>query len=98
MRKLCDEVFGKENFVAQLVWEKVHTRKNSAKYFSVSHEYIICYAKHKENFKRNLLPRQDSSAYKNPDNHPKGPWKADPITAHKPYAAIIQLQSRMVLC
>lgn len=66
---------------------QVHTRKNSAKYFSVSHEYIICYAKYKENFKRNLLPRQDSSAYKNPDNHPKGPWKADPITAHKPYAA-----------
>ncbi|WP_375631512.1 site-specific DNA-methyltransferase [Bartonella sp. AA74HLJMH] len=87
LRKVCDEVFGEENFVAQLVWEKVHTRKNSAKYFSVSHEYIICYAKYKENFKRNLLPRQDSSAYKNPDNHPKGPWKADPITAHKPYAA-----------
>ncbi|WP_375656522.1 site-specific DNA-methyltransferase [Bartonella sp. CM120XJJH] len=87
LRKVCDEVFGEENFVAQLVWEKVHTRKNSAKYFSVSHEYIICYAKYKENFKRNLLPRQDSSAYRNPDNHPKGPWKADPITAHKPYAA-----------
>lgn len=87
LRKVCDEVFGEENFVAQLVWEKVHTRKNSAKYFSVSHEYVICYAKYKENFKRNLLPRQDTSAYKNPDNHPKGPWKADPITAHKPYAA-----------
>lgn len=62
--KICNEVFGENNFVTKIVWEKVHTRKNSAINFSSSHEYILCYAKlkrnnsnDKEGFKRNLLPR-----------------------------------------
>lgn len=93
LRKICDEVFGAFNFVAQIVWQKVHTRKNSARYFSESHEYIICYAKMKKvdagdpGWERNLLPRDNNDAYKNPDNDPKGPWKLDPITAHNPYSA-----------
>jgi len=87
LKKLCDEIFGEENFVAGIAWEKVHTRKNSSKYFSTSHEYVFCVAKNKSLFKRNLLPREDTSAYKNPDNHPKGPWKPDPITAHNEYSA-----------
>lgn len=94
LKKICDEVFGANNFITQIVWEKVHTRKNSAINFSSSHEYILCYAKLKRNysgdnegFKRNLLPREDTSAYSNPDNDPKGPWKADPITAHNYYSA-----------
>jgi adenine-specific DNA-methyltransferase len=93
LRKLCDEIFGDNNFIAEIVWQKVHTRKNSARYFSDSHEYILCYAKKKIidrndfGWKRNLLPREDTSAYKNPDNDPKGPWKLDPITAHNPYSA-----------
>ncbi|APA82875.1 site-specific DNA-methyltransferase [Francisella tularensis] len=87
LKKMCDEIFGEDNFVANIVWEKVHTRKNSAKYFSTSHEYIVCLAKNKSIFDRNLLPRDDTSAYKNPDNHPKGPWKADPVTAHNEYNA-----------
>ncbi|WP_405381126.1 site-specific DNA-methyltransferase [Phascolarctobacterium sp.] len=94
LQNICDEVFGGNNFVAKIVWEKVHTRKNSAINFSSSHEYIICYAKKKrfntndkEGFKRNLLPRDNTDAYSNPDNDPKGPWKTDPITAHNYYAA-----------
>ena len=94
LKKCCDEVFGANNFIAQIVWEKVHTRKNSAINFSSSHEYILCYAKRKRNtssdtegFKRNLLPRNNTDAYSNPDNDPKGPWKTDPITAHNYYAA-----------
>lgn len=94
LKKCCDEVFGAHNFVTQIVWEKVHTRKNSAINFSSSHEYILCYAKIKRNysgdivgFKRNLLPRDNTEAYSNPDNDPKGPWKTDPITAHNYYAA-----------
>lgn len=92
--KICNEVFGENNFVTKIVWEKVHTRKNSAINFSSSHEYILCYAKlkrnnsnDKEGFKRNLLPRENNEAYSNPDNDPKGPWKADPITAHNYYSA-----------
>ena len=94
LKKVCDEIFGRNNFIAQIVWEKVHTRKNSAINFSSSHEYILCYAKIRRNnsgdivgFRRNLLPRENTNAYSNPDNDPKGPWKADPITAHNPYAA-----------
>ena len=94
LKKICDEIFGESNFVAQIVWEKVHTRKNSAINFSSSHEYILSYAKIRRNdsndvtgFKRNLLPRDNTDAYANPDNDPKGPWKADPITAHNYYAA-----------
>lgn len=87
LKILCEEVFGKDNFVACIIWEKVHTRKNSAKYFSESHDYILCFAKNKSMFNRNLIPREDNSAYKNPDNDPKGPWKADPIYANNPYEA-----------
>lgn len=93
LKLLCDEIFGEENFIAQLIWEKVHTRKNSAINFSVSHDYIICYAKLNrilddvKGFKRNLLPREDIKAYSNPDNDPNGPWKSDPIYANNPYNA-----------
>lgn len=94
LKKMCNEVFGEQNFVAQIVWEKVHTRKNSAINFSTSTEYILCYAKIRRNnsndatgFKRNLLPRDNTDAYSNPDNDPKGPWKTDPITAHNYYSA-----------
>lgn len=85
LRLLMNEIFGEENFVACIVWEKVHTRKNSANYFSVSHEYILLFAKNKLKWNRILLPRENTDAYKNPDNHPKGPWKLDPITAHNEY-------------
>lgn len=94
LKKICDEIFGSNNFITQIVWEKVHTRKNSAINFSSSHEYVLCYAKIRRNcsgeqigFKRNLLPRENTDAYSNPDNDPKGPWKSDPITAHNYYAA-----------
>lgn len=94
LKKICDEVMGGSNFITQIVWEKVHTRKNSAINFSSSHEYILVYAKKRRNntndingFKRNLLPRDNTDAYSNPDNDPKGPWKTDPITAHNYYAA-----------
>lgn len=69
-QKICNEIFGESNFITKIVWEKVHTRKNSAINFSSSHEYILCYAKlkrnnsnDKEGFKRNLLPRENNDAY-----------------------------------
>lgn len=93
LRRIMDEIFGESNFVAQIVWEKVHTRKNSARQFSISHDYVLCFAKRKmrepgdRGFQRSLLPRDNTSAYKNPDNDPRGPWKADPIYANNPYDA-----------
>lgn len=87
LKRVCDEVFGEDSFLANIIWEKVHTRKNSSRTFSVSHEHILAYAKSKELWDRILLPRENNDAYKNPDNHPKGPWKLDPITAHNEYSA-----------
>ncbi|MBU3679792.1 MAG: site-specific DNA-methyltransferase [Candidatus Kapabacteria bacterium] len=87
VKQLVSEIFGRDNFLAQICWEKVHTRKNSARTFSVSHEYVIAIARNREKWDRILLPRDNTDAYKNPDNHPKGPWKLDPITAHNPYEA-----------
>jgi adenine-specific DNA-methyltransferase len=92
LKNILDNIFGRENFLAQLVWEKVHTRKNSAKYYSVQHEYIQSYVINKTSWRRSLIPRKDTSAYQNPDDDPRGPWKPDPITAHNPYSADYEIE------
>lgn len=79
----ADKIFGRENFVATVVWQQRKTRENRA-VFSCNHEYVLVYAKDFKMFKktRNLLPVDDDfikSKYKNPDNDPRGPWQS--ITA-----------------
>ena len=88
LRNLMDEVFGEENFVATVVWEKVYAPKSSAKYFSENHDFVVAYAKRKESFKRNLLPRtkEADARYRNPDDDPRGPWKASDLSARNPYS------------
>ena len=83
LRMICDEVFGAGNFVSTIVWQKIHSTKNDARYFSENHEYALVYAKSIGQFSLHLLPRTDdmNSRYKNPDNDPRGPWKADNFTA-----------------
>jgi adenine-specific DNA-methyltransferase len=83
LRKLCDEIFGEANFVANIVWQKKYTRANDAKWFSDNHDHVVCFAKDKESLKVNSLPRNDEqlAAYANPDDHPKGRWKATPLHA-----------------
>lgn len=78
LRKICDEVFGMENFVAQVVWERAYAPINLKKHFSNSHDYIVCYAKNIDLLICNGLPRtkNQNSDYKNIDNDPRGPWKA----------------------
>ncbi len=87
MRKICDEVFGIQNFVANVIWQKVFAPKNSAKHFSGSHEYVLCYAKNAEIWRPNLLARDEeaNNRYKNPDNDPRGPWASDNLTARNYY-------------
>lgn len=89
MRVLCDELFGRSNFVAQIVWQKRYSRENREAIGDV-HEYILVYAKNKENFKanRNLVPMSEDQAkvYKNPNNDPKGRWRTIPITAQAGHA------------
>ena len=83
LRMLMNEVFGEENFVSNIIWQKKYTRSNDAKWFSNNHEYILVFARNKEKLKLNLLPRTDAqkTAYSNPDNDPKGVWKATPLHA-----------------
>lgn len=89
MRILCDELFGRSNFVAQIVWQKRYSRENREAIGDV-HEYILVYAKDKEAFKqkRNLVPMSEEQAkvYKNPNNDPKGRWRTIPITAQAGHA------------
>lgn len=88
MRVLMDEVFGSGNFVAEVVWQKVYAPKNSAKYLSIEHDVIIVYAKDKDVWRPNDLPRSASAnaLYSNPDSDPRGPWRPDNFSASKPYS------------
>ena len=87
LRLLMDEVFGEENFVVNGIWEKVKIRKNSAKWFSDSHDHILIYSKNKEYFERNLIPRTETNSYKNRDNDSRGVWIPIPIYANHKYDA-----------
>lgn len=82
LRKLCDEIFGEENYVQEIIWEKKFAPQNDASYFSLNHEQILCYAKNKAKFKRNLLPMTEEQIgrYNNPDNDPRGKWQSDNLT------------------
>lgn len=83
LKLLCDEIFLEKNLINILVWQNKYTIANDAKFFSKQHEYVLCYAKNIDKSKINLLPRIDkvNKAYKNPDNDPRGPWKATPLHA-----------------
>ena len=85
---IADEIFGRKNFIANCVWQKIYTIKNSARYFSEMHDHCLVYAKNKKNWAPNALPRTEKQnrAYKNPDNDPRGPWKATPIQARNFYS------------
>lgn len=82
LRKICDEVFGAGNFVAELIWERAFAPKNDAKYISNSHDYILMYAKQIENVRIGRLPRTEeaNARYSNPDNDPRGVWQSDNLT------------------
>jgi adenine-specific DNA-methyltransferase len=82
LRKLCDEVFGEQNFIANIIWQKKYSPQNDAKYFSEMHDHIICYAKNKkisddDAWVINQLDRSEeqNKRYSNPDNDPRGDWK-----------------------
>jgi adenine-specific DNA-methyltransferase len=78
LKILNDEVFGRNNFVANIIWKKKYSPQNDAKYFSDMHDHILVFAKNKDQFKVNLIPRTDemNKRYKNPDNDSRGVWKS----------------------
>ncbi len=77
--KLCDEIFGEKNFIANIVWQKKYAATNDAKGFSTTHDYIVVYARNIDSFDRNLLPRtaEQNAPYKNDDGDGKGLWRSD---------------------
>lgn len=89
LRKVCTEVFGDENFVAQIIWQKVYSPKNTAYWFSEDHDYVLVYARNKDSWRPELLPRtaEMEARYKNPDDDPRGPWKAADLSARNRYDA-----------
>ena len=88
LRCLMNELFGEENFVATIIWQKVYAAKNSAKHLSEDHDYVVLYAKNADLWSRQLLPRTDAmeARYINPDNDPRGRWKPDNLTARNYYS------------
>ncbi len=87
LRAVMNEIFGEENFIATVIWQKVFSPKNSARHFSEDHDYIVVYAKNAEAWTPRLLPRtQEMEArYANPDNDPRGPWTSGDLSARNYY-------------
>ena len=82
LKKICDEVFGASNFIAQLVWQRAYSPKNDARFVSNSHDYVLMYSRDISKFTIGRLPRtaEANSRYQNPDNDPRGPWMSDNLS------------------
>ena len=85
LKKLCHEIFGEENYVASVVWQKKVSPANDAQWFSNDHDYVVVYAKNKQMWRPERLERTKSQIayYKNPDNDPRGPWNSATYTCNK---------------
>jgi adenine-specific DNA-methyltransferase len=96
LKVLCDEVFGRGNFVANMIWEKRTSRENR-RVFSFNHDHLLVYAKTKGEFERvrNPLGLNDEvlSRYKNPDNDARGPWQSVSANAQAGHATATQFYS-----
>lgn len=81
LKVLCDDIFGRENFVANVIWEKKYSPQNDSKWLSDSHDHILVFAKNKLTWRPNLLPRTEemNARYKNPDNDSRGLWKSGDV-------------------
>ena len=88
LRALMNEVFGEENFIASVIWQKVYSPKNSARHFSEDHDYIVIYAAHAEVWRPEFLPRteEQDSHYSNPDEDARGLWMSDNLSARNYYS------------
>ncbi|BCU06051.1 site-specific DNA-methyltransferase [Allochromatium tepidum] len=88
LRIVLDEIFGAENFIASVIWQKIYSPKNAARHFSEDHDYILVYARSTETWRPRLLPRTEAmeARYDNPDNDPRGLWMSDNLTARNYYS------------
>jgi adenine-specific DNA-methyltransferase len=88
LKILCDEIFGRPNFIASLIWRKNYSPKSTARHFSEDHDYVMVFAKNAEIWTPNAMPRSEKqdAAYKNPDNDPRGRWKPSDLSARNYYS------------
>ncbi|MGY0196413.1 site-specific DNA-methyltransferase [Leptothrix sp. BB-4] len=88
LRSVMDEIFGGENFIASVIWQKVYAPKSSARHFSEDHDYLLVYAKNSDEWVPNLLPRtaEQDSIFKNMDNDSRGAWRANNMAARNYYS------------
>ena len=88
LRKICDDIFGEKNFIAQLIWERAYSPKNDARFISNSHDYVLMFAKDINQFVIGRLERTEeaNARYSNPDNDPRGVWKPSDMSV-KTYSA-----------
>ena len=82
LRKCCDEVFGEQNFIAQLIWERAFSPKNDARFISNSHDYVLMFVRNISQFTIGRLPRTEeaNARYSNPDSDPRGVWMSSDIS------------------
>ena len=85
LKVLMDEVFGRMNFITNVVWQKKYTVANDAKWLADNHDHVLVYTRQKEAWRPHRLPRtaEMDKRYRNPDNHPDGVWKATPLYAKR---------------
>lgn len=88
LKVVMDEVFGRRNFIANVIWQKIYTVKNSARFLSDMHDHIFVYARNADAWERNLLPRSEelNASYTNPDDDPRGPWTTNAVQARNFYS------------
>ncbi len=89
LKVIMDEIFGRRNFIANTLWQKIFSPKNSARHFSDDHDHILVYARSADDWAPNPMPRTErqNKAYKNPDNDPRGEWTSGDISARNFYGA-----------
>lgn len=82
LKKICNEIFGESNFIAQLIWQRAFSPKNDARFISNSHDYVLMFCKNINIFKIGRLPRTEeaNARYSNPDNDPRGVWASGDIS------------------
>lgn len=88
LRRLLDRTYGKDSFIATVIWQKVYAPKNTAMYFSEDHDFILVHAHNSDKWRPELLPRSDeaNARYSNSDNDPRGVWKSSDLTTRNPYS------------
>lgn len=88
LKVVMDEVFGRKNFVANVVWEKRFSPNSTARHLSDSHDHVLLYGRNANDWTRNLLPRsaKSDSNYRNLDNDPRGSWSSSDLSARNFYS------------